>query len=332
MNDHYPPEKISWDKKTLERIKKNQKQNTEQIEGVSDAQILEKAFCHYAMKNSWFGDNTLHKSETDSVKELFFPTSEYDDRIHHVDVISAIKNDLTGGKTIPFAFDLTYNIDKDDLAQKFRWKHSNLGANGFASANYFKDKLSKDEPVLPEGEIDSMPRFIIGFDPTVAVNMAGEPVLKDKKDKSGSIDEKDLTIEDAMRKETYEKEMRKYLRANDRAKWTVLFECLQQAEGIKKNLQHIRPGAADRELLATANEQIDIVNQFFENAIRVAAQKIIKVRNKKEGLDANEGIDNEERINSIIREKREQIEDKKDRVFNKIEAYATSFYNVVGKY
>lgn len=98
-----------------------------------------------------------------------FLTSEYDDYVNHIDAICLMDNACSDFKPVPFALDMTYNVDPEKLDKKMSWPHPNktVGVPGLMTARYFEDTFNA-KPLLKKGKIEIMPRFVIGFNPELS--------------------------------------------------------------------------------------------------------------------------------------------------------------------
>lgn len=124
FTDSYPESEIEEDKALAEQLKKNSNY-VEQRAGAASL-VLEKTFAERILTvgSDWFFDEYLY-SNTDGHQPLrMFHTTEVDDASNHADFVITIKNAATKKNPVPFAIDLTYNIEEGRLYDKFRWRHA----------------------------------------------------------------------------------------------------------------------------------------------------------------------------------------------------------------
>ena len=267
----------------------------------SDAKLLEKTFTDIVERGDWFSEEELYGDDPAWLALTTFPAAEIDDVFNHIDTIGMINNEITNHETLPFAIDLTYNMDMDKMDRKFKWKHAygkkkvpegvsefgeshleqdytgrdilrtyalplkfrnGLKIPGFASAKYFEDKNNPWDPMHDKGRIELMPRFIVGYSTDLANTLAnGLPTNADR-EKYGD--------------QYYEKKRSEYKAAEKRAKWCTLFECSDQASDICHMLEKMNAEETrwmDPEELEKAKKQIIAMNTYFSKAIEVATKK-----------------------------------------------------------
>lgn len=296
----YPTRDVERDIEQLRDFKNspNYKKGDER----SDAKALEKTFMDMVERGDWFGDYELYGDDEEFSALKTFPTAEIDDAFNHIDVIGMINNETTGHETMPFAIDLSYNIDSEKMTKKFRWEHiygkkknvseriSEFGDSymdtddygrlvlktrplqkkfryglkipGFASAKYFEDKDSEWNPMHEKGRIDIMPRFIVGYSTTITDTLSGGSPTKEYRKQYGE--------------QAYQRKRKEYETAERCAKWCTLFECHDQASDIRYMLEHMddeeikwmRP-----EELEKAKKQIVTMDTYFSKAVRLASDK-----------------------------------------------------------
>ncbi len=238
----------------------------------SDAKLLEITFTDMVEMDDWFSEDKSYGDDPDWLALTTFPTSEIDDVFNHIDMIGVFSNELTGHKTLPFAVDLTYNTDHDDIAKKFRWRHVygkkkdipeqvsefdrslslrnryGLKIPGFTSAKYCEDKntLNVDEkPMFEKGRIQVMPRFVVGYSQDLAERLA----------------DKDSLPED------------KYNGARLCAKWCALIELKEQATDIRQMLDNLTEEEIkymNQEELVVAKKSIIAMERYINNAYNEA--------------------------------------------------------------
>ena len=275
--NNYGEKRIKRDKITLKKILEQEKKSEEDEKGVSDPMLLERTFFYYAGKDAWF-DRKASNEEGGSKREKFFPTSDYDDHVNHVDVVGAVKNELTDEKIVPFAVDLTCRTDDKDgkLSQKFRWHHKALRIKGFAQLDYFKDKSSPDNPMLPLGHVDIMPRFVVGYSVTTARNLMGKPkdnykeIIRNSNLVKAKKDEQE---------EFYDEKMEDFVSASWHARWASTIEIMHQIRGIKKSLNRVATESANAPMLEKAKNQLDALNKFFKHALKETAKDYLVAQN-----------------------------------------------------
>lgn len=295
----YPSDEIRSDLQLLYDFRKTPEYK--RGEERSDSKLLEKTFTDMAEQNDWFHEYDLYGEDPDYLSFTSVPTSEVDDTFNHIDAICMICNETTDHKVLPFAVDLTYNTDQHKIHQKFGWRHvygktssapesaSEFGTSkieqnsrgekyistiqlplrnrnglkipGFASAKYFEDTNSLDEPLIEKGRISIMPRLIVGYSPEIADIIARGKPTKEFREKYGD--------------QVYKERQEEYRDAALRAKWCTLFECLDQASDIKYMLDNMEDDETkwmDKEELKEAKNQITALLSYLEKAVNAASE------------------------------------------------------------
>ena len=295
----YPTDEVRSDLRLLDDYRRTPEFNRN--EERSDSKLLEKTFTDMAEQNDWFHEYDLYGEDPDYLSFTSVPTSEIDDTFNHIDAICMICNEATNHKAFPFAIDLTYNTDEHKMRQKFRWKHvygktpstpasvSEFGTSsmeqsprderyistsplplryryglkipGFASAKYFEDTNSLDEPLIEKGCIKLMPRLIVGYSPDIADVIARGKPTEEFRQRYGD--------------QVYMERQEEYRDATLRAKWCTLFECLDQASDIKFMLDNMKDDEIkwmNKEELKEAKNQITTLLSYIEKAVNAASE------------------------------------------------------------
>lgn len=294
----YPAEEVELDQDLLQTFK-NRPEYKHKGERTK-AKVLEKIFTDFAEQDDWFGEETLYANDPNWRAFSTVPASEIDDTFQHIDMIATVSNRITKHKVVPFAIDLTYNDSLDKLSKKFAWRHvhgkaelapkevsefgqtpirqpdregrdqtpkslplnwrNDLKIPGFAAAKYFEDTNSVWDPVLPKGQIEVMPRFVVGFNPEIAQILAnGMPNQYETVMKYG--------------RKAYDRKEQQYHFAKACAKWCTLFEVSKQAHNIRDYITFLpdqQTAQMPADELRTATSQINALSRYFGDAFRVA--------------------------------------------------------------
>ena len=169
---------------------------------------------------------------------------EFDDYMNHIDAICVMNNSKSGYKPLPFSLDITYNVDPEKLDKKMSWEHRAAKIPGFATAKYFEDTFSCDsENKLKKGRIEIMPRFVIGYSPSLS-----EEITSLRKMSNGA----QSTRRDIL---------------SNRAKWCFLKELSEQADQM---LNYLEDHHNESDLLEKAFNDVKCLKEYFDGAIEVA--------------------------------------------------------------
>lgn len=296
----YPTTEVQSDMKQLQDFRNTPE--FKHGEERSDSKLLEKTFTDMAEQDDWFHEDELYGDDPDYLMFTSVPTSEIDDTFNHIDAICMICNETTNHEVLPFAIDLTYNTDPSKMSQKFKWKHvygkkssapesiSEFGSSsmeqsprgeryistsplplryryglkipGFASAKYFEDTNSLDEPLIEKGRIKLMPRLVVGYSPDIADIIARGKPTDEIRQKYGD--------------QVFEQRKEEYRDATLRAKWCTLFECLSQASAIKSMLDNLSDeeiSRMDPQELDEAKKQITMLHDYLKKAVDTASKE-----------------------------------------------------------
>lgn len=250
FTDVYDKTIISKDLGLVNRIKQRNHINPNDPYGMSDSKIQEYTLAREIAGQDYFleaarqsnGDFNTNLTQTPQV----YLTSEYDDFCNHIDAVCVINNNLTDGKPLPFALDMTYNNDYEDLGRKFSWVHpyKNVGLPGFATVKYFPGSSDKGAN-LPKGKIKILPRFVIGVSPDITNEL-------------GKINVSGTAWDEPRHEELTE-----------RVRYSVLDELYSQASRIKKQLVETSYDKQDP-LMKQAEFQIDALEKYFKGALDTA--------------------------------------------------------------
>lgn len=215
---------------------------------IPDSRIQEYAIAQEIGEMDWFFEESQDGLFEDNkgAPTAVFLTSEYDDYVHHIDAICLMDNACSDFKPVPFALDMTYNIDPEGLDKKMSWPHPDrsVGAPGLMTAKYFEDTFNA-KPLLKKGKIEIMPRFVIGFNPEL----------------SNEITELRMTNSgwDSLKRDEL----------SAKARWCVLKELKHQSGQMLEYLESNREGSP---LLETAYTQIKALDEYFGGAIEAARE------------------------------------------------------------
>lgn len=236
---------------------------------------MEEIFISVIDQDDWFKEWERYEDDEDFQAISSIPTSAEDDTFNHIDLISVISNSTTDHQPIPFAIDITYNADFNNnkslknLAKKFHWKHvygksaiapenvsefgkvfikhdaegnrylsaralplecrKGLKIPGFGAAKYYYDSGSTYPGASTGCRINLMPRFIVGFNPELTDKIKEWELNKDKEYRVWQYG--NTSNRDADRQE--------YEKVKSRAKWCMLTELSEQADGICRYLENL---------------------------------------------------------------------------------------------
>ena len=249
FSDCYTNDDIRGDREKVNEIK--ERLGIKKEFGISDSRIQEYATQQEIGEMDWFGEEERADElfpEGKGSQSMTFLSSEFDDYTNHIDMICVMNNADSDFESIPFAIDITYNQDQDNLDKKFSWEHPLVKQKGFATAKYFEDTYSFKEPLLEKGRIPIMPRFIIGFNPDLA-----EEITKCR-----------MSVDDGGWNSLRREEL------SIKAKWCVLSELKTQSEQM---LEFLNQHHNDHELLKKAYEQVKALDTYFSKAIIAAKEK-----------------------------------------------------------
>ncbi|MBQ6570884.1 hypothetical protein IJI02_00875 [Candidatus Saccharibacteria bacterium] len=244
-NDPYETAEINRDLKSIEQYQ--QKKKIEKERGIADSKIEEYAIVKGLGEDDWFGD---YQRDEDIIGEkgrdaTTYFASEYDDFTNHIDAVVVVKNADTKYKTLPFAIDMTYRENLSELNQKFGWKHRKLGLAGLAEVKYFEDSDAFEEPEIPKGKIEVLPRFVVGFSESLADELV--------KGELGRSDWDKLALEELETK----------------AKFCVLNELKDQAGQLLGVLEDKREESLEMRQLYN---KVRLLDGYFGNALETARQ------------------------------------------------------------
>lgn len=249
-NDPYSNEEIEQDKNRVRGIKAAI--GYRETEGLADSQVQEYTTQQDIIEMDWFSEGKRESElfgnrdiiENQTITSL---TSEYDDFVNHIDVICVVKNTYSDFQPVPFALDLTYGTDIDQLDKKFSWRHpyNSIDTPGFCTAKYFIDTDSlNDEQILPKGRIKIMPRFIVGYDEDLSQRISELRIF-------GNSDKDDLIREESSMK----------------AKFCVLKELKLQSEQM---LEFLTKNSQKNKDFKKMLEDVTALNQYFKGALETA--------------------------------------------------------------
>ena len=247
-NDPYSDEEIARDLAKVKEIKS--RPDYKKAQGVADSAVQEYATQQEIGEMDWFGED-LRTDELFGDEDIT-PTgvclsSEYDDLVNHVDAVCLMKNSLSDFEPVPFALDLTYTTDTDQLNKKFHWAHrsQNVNVPGFCTVKYYEDVFSA-KPMLPKGKIEVMPRFIIGYNEDLSQRITEQRLFN-----SGGF-------ESLGREEP-----------STKAKFCVLKELKMQSEQMLGFLSEHHEDSAELEKMY---KDVTALDKYFGGAIEVARQ------------------------------------------------------------
>lgn len=287
----YPVEEVRSDERQLMQMKRSPQYK--RGEERSDAKLLEKTFMDSVELDDWFYENDLYGDDPEYDALATYPTAEVDDAFNHIDMIGMIRNEATGHELVPFAIDLTYNIEPSKIRRKFTWRHvygksrsapaetsefgdergplrlrERLGLKipGFAAAKYFEDRNNPVDPLYPKGRIPVMPRLVVGYSPDLADALAGLPA-----DREGYIRK--------YGERAYQDKKAEFEQAKMCAQWCTLIECAEQASDIHEMMEglsadetrYMQPGE-----LAVARRSIVALDRYFGRALETAKSEARK--------------------------------------------------------
>ena len=320
----YPAEDVESDTRQLDAFEHTP--DYKDIEDQSDSKLLERTFMELSELGDWFGEEEAYEDDPDYLALITFPTAKIDDDFNHVDVVGMIKNETTGHEIIPFAIDLTFNTDNEDMHKKFKWRHAygkketapdgvsefghtiiekdsngsdvlktyplplkdryGLKIPGFASTKYYEDKNNPWDPMREKGRIYLMPRFIVGYSTDITEVLSGGMPTEEYRKKYGE--------------QAYQSRKLEYKNAERRAKWCTLLECARQASDIRSMLENLSDEETkfmSKEELEQAKKQIAAMDAYFAKAIEVATEK---AKNNPEEMAAKEYVNRDTVCQAII--------------------------------
>ena len=267
------------------------------------SKIMEQSFTIALEQNDFFREGGLFEGENESVDDeliinqndsydknhlsakiqedisktnelITVPASEIDDNFNHFDLICAIKNKFTDFKPLPFAIDLTYNVNDIDLTNKFSHRHRyglneygrrRTGNSEFGYTKYGRDEKGRITPyaVVGTSDQDSMGTKMEGFtsakyfidkngawdEPTLSkgrINIMPRFIIGyDKKDAitimnglpSKNIDTSKMSPKERILHKKMQQEQREeYHAAEHRILWSTLLEMQVQLMHLKKKV------------------------------------------------------------------------------------------------
>ncbi len=308
----YLPCDVEQDLEQLEIYKNTPEYNKDKEN--TNSTLMEKTFTDMVEADDWFGEEETYGDDPDYLGLATFPTSEIDDTFNHIDVIGMISNETTNHEILPFAIDLTYNNDSENMSKKFRRKHlygktetapkwvsefgesytreddfgnevvdsrplphkyrNGLKIPGFTSAKYFEDNNNPEDPIYERGRIVVMPRFIVGYAPKIAEALYGGRPTREYKEKYGES--------------AFQKKMSEYTTAKKRAKWCTLFECSEQASDIRSMIENMDSEETKYmapEELTEAKKQIVAMDGYFDKAIKLATKLAQTNQEEKDAME-----------------------------------------------
>lgn len=247
FDDVYSKEEIEADKAYVQKIK--DRLDIEPEQGISDSRIQEYATAQEIGEMDWFGEDKRRDElfpDGKGYNSSVFLTSEYDDYVNHIDAVCLMTNANSEFRTVPFALDVTYNTDREELDKKMAWRHParEVKLSGFATAKYFVDEFN-DKPLVDKGRIGIMPRFVIGFSPELSTEITE---LRMSGDGWGSMRRDELTA---------------------KAKWCVLKELKNQSEQM---LEYLEGYHGDNEALERMLVDVRALDRYFGGAIEAAQE------------------------------------------------------------
>ena len=300
----WSPDYDSRDIQRDQNLLKARKRNIEYSERDrrSDSSIMETMFINIIDQDDWFREWNRYGNDPDFSAISSIPTSEEDDSFNHIDVISVISNRDTNHKPIPFAIDLTYNVDPNNakssekLAKKFQWKHV------YGKKPTAPNDVSEFGEIITETDYDGNSRTatrplplkyrygmkIPGFAAAKYYQDAGSDYPK--ADQGCHIPimprfvvafDPELSTEIANGEPDYEyarkygesafaRRLAQYESAKSRAKWCMLTELTKQASDIREYLDNLPDEQSrwiDPREFATARTQITILEKYFDDAL-----------------------------------------------------------------
>lgn len=276
FDDVYSQDEIAADKAKVQEIK--DKLGIEPEQGISDSRIQEYAVSMDIVEMDWFGEDKRRNElfvDGKGQNSVVFLSSEYDDYINHTDAVCVICNADSNFEPIPFALDMTYNKNTADLDKKMAWRHpyKNVDIPGLATVKYFEDSESfGDKPLVEKGRIAVMPRFVVGFLPDLSTEITK---LRMTSDGWGTLRREELSA---------------------KAKWCTLKELKAQSEQM---LEALGKRQGEDELLDTAYQQIEILDKYFDEAMKTA-KETEKIHPEWERYVYNDEVANEILSRSII--------------------------------
>ena len=299
----YPAADVKKDLRQLSDYKKT-KEYQSALDQDTRSKIMEQTFIEHSGKSDWFGDEDLYGEDEAYYQTVIVPTSEVDDYFNHVDAIAVFKNRATDQTPLPVALDFTYNVPGMNHKMSWRHVYgkkqtapaelsefgdSYIGPDkrtgetglhtrrlperfsyglkipGFATAKYFEDTDSFDDPILPKGRIPLMPRFIVGYEAdenTVDTLYGGTP---------------DSAFRRNYGQQEFEKRRAEFSKVERHAKWCSLIELNEQSKNLVAYLDNLTPEETQfipPRLLQDAKHQAATAAAYFGNAFKNAKAKL----------------------------------------------------------
>lgn len=332
FSDQYSIESINADLEQVD-IWKNSK-NFIHGEERSKAKLLEKTFVDGVEREDWFNEYDIYGKYPYFSALTTIPTSEVDDLFNHVDLVCVMSNICTGGKTMPFAIDLTYNVDKEKMKRKFSWVHC-YGKKGGIISSLAPDNVSEFGSVVTN-EDGSTETRAISVRLRRGTRMPGFSSVKYFEDKNnewspliekGRIDlmprfvvgyspeiaevlakgapsieykmmDRNTEEDEALYEESeeqYEKAKNEYELANKRAKWCTLIECFRQSDDIREMMN----GLTEEDVrYINGNEVLEAKKQI--ESMYKYFEKAFKVAQEKAENDESEAAARQYAFNDFV--------------------------------
>ena len=244
FDDAYRKDQINSDLTRVANIKARLGIKPEK--GISDSKVQEYATAQEIGEMDWFHEGKRAGElfpDDKGQQTTVFLASEFDDLVNHIDAVCMMKNADSDFLPIPFALDITYNTNDEDLDKKFGWRHPQLGITGFATVKYFEDTFSM-KPQIAKGRIGVLPRFVIGFSPELSNEITELRMMSGGWE---SLRREELTT---------------------KAKWCVLRELKAQSEQMLKYLERHK----SENLFSELYQNVQAIDGFVGGAIEAAAE------------------------------------------------------------
>lgn len=152
---------------------------------LSNSRNLEFIIYHNIEQNDWFKEfdreDELMGKDYDGLALRSFPAAKYDDYVHGADLICVINNSTSNFQPVPFVLDATADNRDESIAHHLTRTYKDIygdrgnsypGLEGITSITYFED-VTTGNPAYEKGPIPVLPRFVVGFDTYMGLQMSG---------------------------------------------------------------------------------------------------------------------------------------------------------------
>jgi len=144
FSDLYNPQKIKNDKEYIKKLKRKFKKSEQKYQEYKLGKILEIIIFEQIKKNNWFDENAIP-----------IKTSEYDDFVNKIDIITEFQNQYNEFAYLGLAIDVTFN--ESEIENKIKNNITGKIHEGkLPKIKYFKSKTNNIR-----GEISNIPTVII---------------------------------------------------------------------------------------------------------------------------------------------------------------------------